>query len=679
MADYKNLVHNILKPYSAVLFLNNKYAGLIILITTFINPSVAASGLAAVFFTIIFTKLIEFREDFLTQGFYIYNSLLVGMGIGYLFAPSIVSITLIAVSSAFTFLLSFMLYRLMSVYQIPTLSLPFAIVSMFVSLASIKYSYLFNNLVNLHTIYDIDLPVAISGFLKSLGTLFFLPNNIAGLVFALLILFFSRIMFILAILGFYFGVLFHSYFLGSFEQALSNPYAFNYIIVATALGGVFLIPSMKNIAISIIGVAISVVLVDAINILFNYYGIPVFTLPFNIIVITFIFVLSMTYYQGFNYDIKETPEESLRNYLSNFFRFAVGKIKIALPFSGEWCVYQAFDDEWTHKGEYKYAYDFVKKRDGKTYKNDGLMPSDYYAFGESVLSPVNGYVVDIRDNLPDNPIGEVDRINNWGNYIIIRSDFGFFVEISHLMQYSSMVKIGDYVHINTPVAKCGNSGYSPEPHIHIQVQSIGVINAFTKEFIFNEYYLKDKLLFNSLPPKGEEVGSVIINQNIKSRLSFILDEKYLYDVYENDTKIVTEEFIVSMNAKGEFCFKDKLDNELYFNTTDTMFYFYNYIGKESYLKKLFIAAPRVPFVNKDNITFEDYLPVNLIGSKFKSVMLELASVVNKNFYKKKRSFVYKKDKILSDKSEVELSQNRKGFEFIKYKTITLKRKNYENR
>ena len=561
--NYRSLVSNILKPYSAILFLNNHYVGLIILLTTFINPSVALSGLGAVFFTLLFSRLININSSYLSEGFYLYNSLLVGMGIGYVFEPSLLSFVLIGVGASFTFIVSFMCNRLLSIYSLPTLSLPFAIVIMFLYLASLKYSYLYSDLVNHGSIYDIEMPLIISAFLKSLGTIFFLPNNLAGLVFISIILYFSRIMFLLALLGFYFAIFFHSLFLGSFEQALLDPYAFNYIIVSIALGGVFLIPSLKNILLSLIAVAISVVLVDAMSILFNYYAIPIFTLPFNITVIAFIFILSTTYYKEFNYSIQSTPEESLRNYLNNFFRFSISKIKIALPFAGEWSVYQAFDDEWTHQGEYKYAYDFIKIKEDKSYKNEGFYLSDYYAFGESILAPVSGFVVDARDNFVDNIIGEVDRINNWGNYIIIKSDTGFFVEISHLMQYSLNVKIGDYVTINTPIAKCGNSGYSPEPHIHIQVQKTAFLNSFTQAFIFSEYYLGKHLVLNALPQKGERVSAIIINQNIKSRLNFILDELYTYDVEKENKKIGEEQFKVKMNPKGEFYFEDTQRNQLF--------------------------------------------------------------------------------------------------------------------
>jgi len=382
--------------------------------------------------TILFAELINLRSEYLEQGFYLYNSILVGMGVGYLFEPTILSIFFIVILSSFTFLFSFMLNRLFLVYKIPILSLPFSIVTMFAYLASLKYSGLFSALINNKTIYDIELPLVFSALFKSVGTIFFLPNNIAGILILLLILSISRVAFFVAVISFYFGVLIHSFFLGSFEHALYNAYSFNYILVGVALGGVFLLPTLKSYLIAMIGVAVSVILTDSMEILFNYYAVPVFTLPFNFTVITFVFVLSMIYYKEFNYNIKATPEKSLSSYLSSLFRFKINEIKISLPFSGEWSVYQAFDDKWTHKGNYKYAYDFLIKKDGRSYKNEGLYLSDYYCFGESILAPVSGYIVEYRHDLPDNIIGDVDRVNNWGNYIIIKSDLTLMVTLIYL-------------------------------------------------------------------------------------------------------------------------------------------------------------------------------------------------------------------------------------------------------
>ena len=254
----KSLIYTMLKPYSAILFLQSRMIGFLLLLLTFINPSVALSGIVAIAFALLFAYLLGIKEDFLSQGFYIYNSLLVGMGVGYLYEPTLLSFSLVAIVSSLTFLLSFMINRLFSVYQIPILSLPFAIVTMFLYLASLKYSALLSSLVNNASMSDITLPLILSGFFKSLGTIFFLPNNIAGILMILLVLYVSRVVFIMALSGYYFGVLVHSFLLGSYEQALQDPYAFNYILVAIALGGVFLLPTIKGFFIAMIGVAMTI-------------------------------------------------------------------------------------------------------------------------------------------------------------------------------------------------------------------------------------------------------------------------------------------------------------------------------------------------------------------------------------------------------------------------------------
>ena len=660
----------LLKPYSALLFLDNKIIGFILLVITFINPSIAISGLFALISTIIFAEFISLREEYLENGFYLYNSLLVGMGIGFLFSPTLLSLFLILVLSVFTFLLSFVMNRVFAVYKIPILSLPFSLVTIVAYLATLKYSHLFSNLINSHNLFDIHITPFLDSFFKSFGTIFFLPNVLAGSLMFLLLLYASRIMALMALAGFSFGVFIHSLLVTNYYEALNDPYAFNYILVAIALGGVFLLPTIKNYILALVGVLISVVLVDAMVVFFNYYSLPVFTLPFNIVVMMFVFVLGMIFYKEFNYNIKKTPEKSLSYYLSNIFRFGESSIKIGLPFSNKWNVYQAFNGEWTHKGKWKYAYDFVIKKDDKTYKNEGIYPSDYYCFGESVLSPINGYVIALRGDLVDNIIGEVDRINNWGNYIIIKSDYGYFVEISHLMQNSINVKIGDYVYQGQVIAKCGNSGYSPEPHIHIQVQKYGVLGSETISFLFSEYYQNDKIIFNSLPKKDEEVEAVIADKSMQLRFNFILDDVYKYEVIKNDKKDEIE-FKVEMNKIGEFYLSDG-KNKLYFYTTPTLFYFYNYIGDESYLKLLFKLSPRIPLVNKQ-INFSDALPIYLLENRVKTMIIELLSSFNKLLYKREFSYNLNHLNLKSEFGEVKFSFYEKGFEEIKTKNILLRK------
>jgi urea transporter len=644
------------KPYISILFLRDIKAGIILFLLSFLLPSVGILGVVAIISTILFAEIIKIREEYIKYGFYLYNSLLVGMGVGFYYSVTFSTVLLTVILAILTFLISFGLNRVFIKYSLPILSLPFAIVSMFFYLASFKYTKLLSNILNRHPFFEINFPF-LREFFVSMGTIFFLPYVIAGIVISLIIIFYSRILFFLALIGFYVGVYFHSFFTNYYD-AINSPYNFNFILISMAVGGIFLLPMLKNYIIALIAVMLSVIGVDAMEVFFNFYSLPVYTMPFNFITLLVVLLLYSVGYNYFNYSIKSTPEKSLISFLSNTFRFGGKDIKIHLPFFGKWCVYQAFNGEWTHKGKWKYAYDFVIKKNGRSYKNDGVFLEDYYAFGENVLSPINGYVVAKRDDLKDNPIGVVDRINNWGNYVIIRSDLGFFVEISHLMQYSVKVNIGDYVRVGDIIGKCGNSGYSPEPHIHIQVQKYGVLGSETVAFKFYDYIKENRLYFYSLPKKGDEIEATVLDKSMQLRLNFILDDEY---VYKNEKGEIVK-FSVKMNEKGEFYFFDG-KNRLYFYQEDKLFYFYEYEGSESYLKEIFKIVPKIPLINK-NVIYEDILPIDVRLDKIKLLLVEFLLPFNlKKFLKKDE---YKKENLTvkSDYGEVYFSFYEKGFEKI---------------
>ena len=649
------------KPYIAILFLRDIRAGVILFFLSFLLPSVGILGLVAIISTILFAEIVGVREYYLKYGFYLYNSLLVGMGVGYFFDVSVLTVFLTSILAVLTFLISFGLNRVFINYALPILSFPFAFVSMLFYLASLKYNTLITNILHRVPLFDVSLPF--SAFFKSIGTVFFLPYNIAGLIISLIILFYSRILFFLAVMGFIIGVWAHSLFI-PFDESLYSFYNFNFILIAMAVGGVFLIPNIRSYTIALIGIILSVILIDAFEVFFNLYSLPVYTLPFNIITVLFILLTSIGY-KYFNFAIKGTPEKSLEYYLSNVFRFGGNDIKINLPFSGKWVVYQAFDDEWTHKGEYKYAYDFVIKKNGKTYQNEGKFLEDYYAFGEAVLAPISGYVVGLRDDLEDNFIGNVDRVNNWGNYIIIKSlDGSFYVEISHLMKHSITVKVGDYVEMGQIIGKCGNSGYSPEPHIHIQVQNTPYLGAKTLPFKFIDYIKDDFLHYYSLPKKNEEIEAVVVDKTSKIRFNFILDDEFIYEVFENNEKKDEVKFKVEMNEKGEFYLTDGF-NKLYFYINEKMFYFYEYDGSESYLKELFKLSPRIPFIAKQ-IRYQDVLPINLLLRGVQKYLIELLLSFNYNIFNK--PVVYEKNplEINSKFGKVTFSFYEKGFKIIEF-------------
>jgi hypothetical protein len=226
------------------------------------------------------------------------------------------------------------------------------------------------------------------------------------------------------------------------------------------------------------------------------------------------------------------------------------------------------------------------------------------------------------------------------------------------------------------IAKCGNSGYSPEPHIHIQVQMYGVLGSRTLPFKFIDYINNGKLYYYSLPKKNEIIEATLTDKSMKLRLNFILDDKFEYEVFKNDKKVDNLKIEVKMNDKGEFYFYDGR-NKLYFYTDEKLFYFYEYEGNDSYLKELFKLAPKIPLISKE-IEYTDILPPQFIYSLIKKTIIEFLLPFNFNLFLKKENYYKEKLKIKSRFGEIDFSFYEKGFERIKFKESELRRINEKN-
>lgn len=120
----------------------------------------------------------------------------------------------------------------------------------------------------------------------------------------------------------------------------------------------------------------------------------------------------------------------------------------------------------------KYAIDVVKINNLGN-RAETVFPktvSQYHIFGEVVHSPCNGSVVTTASGLPDNEPTNVDWEHPAGNHVVIECD-GVDVMLAHLKEGSLKVSQGDNVKKGQPISEVGNSGYTDEPHLHIQANS----------------------------------------------------------------------------------------------------------------------------------------------------------------------------------------------------------------
>ena len=133
-------------------------------------------------------------------------------------------------------------------------------------------------------------------------------------------------------------------------------------------------------------------------------------------------------------------------------------------------------------------------------------PEIFYAYGQPVLSPVDGTVVALHDGEIDHEarrsqlallpymLSQGSRLREGvgaiaGNYIII-SPHGsdYYVGIVHLQRGSLRVKPGDAVRVGQQLASCGNTGNSTQPHIHIQaMDSLDLKQARGVPLLFDQF------------------------------------------------------------------------------------------------------------------------------------------------------------------------------------------------
>jgi murein DD-endopeptidase MepM/ murein hydrolase activator NlpD len=184
-----------------------------------------------------------------------------------------------------------------------------------------------------------------------------------------------------------------------------------------------------------------------------------------------------------------SPERNLYSQKNSLKRFRGDLyLPLSLPFMGEWTVTQGHSGEYTHQDAWKHAWDFeIRDEQGNTFSGKGSTLADFFCYNKPVLAAADGWVEETVDNVDDNLPYEVNLNQNWGNTIIIRHLDGLYTKTCHLKKGSLLVGKGAYVRKGDKIALCGNSGRSPRPHVHFQVQSTPFIGSPTLDYPFGRY------------------------------------------------------------------------------------------------------------------------------------------------------------------------------------------------
>ncbi|OIP83183.1 MAG: hypothetical protein AUK44_06000 [Porphyromonadaceae bacterium CG2_30_38_12] len=636
----KDIVNGILNSYSIIFFLDNKILSGTLLVVSFLNFWAGVSGLLAVVFVLYVGKKMNLHQPTLQSGYYSFNALLVGLGMGTFFDPSVVYFSLLALASLLSLLLSVGLGGWFYKYKLPFLSIPFVITFWFVVLPSSHFENLGltqrsifwinelyavggNGLLELFkTIDSFQVHQLVDIYLRSLSSIFFQSNLIAGTLIAIALLISSRIMFSLSVVGFL-SAYFFAQFTGS-EAASINYYNIgaNYMMVAFAIGGFFAIPSRQSYLWTILLIPLTSLVLLFFYKLLGFIQLPVFSLPFSFVTILFVYFLQMRT-KAENLVLTplqlNSPEQNLYTYRNNVERLSgIYYFAINLPFIGEWTVTQAHNGKYTHKGEWRHAFDFmITDSNNSTFRNDGYQLTDYYCYNKPIFAPADGFVELILDNIEDNIPGQVNTVNNWGNSIVIRHLNGLYSQISHLRKGTFKVQQGAFIHKGDLLAHCGNSGRSPEPHIHFQMQIFPAIGAKTIDYPFAYFYKtnsgSDALVQYKKPQKGDIVAPVSSDQFMFNAFNILPDSvlNMKYSMNGSNEKMERwDTYTDAYNQKYFFC--AETNSTAYYINDGSMFYFTAFYGnKNSLLYYFYLAAFKIYLGNKQ-IEIQDYLPLSVL-------------------------------------------------------------------
>jgi urea transporter/murein DD-endopeptidase MepM/ murein hydrolase activator NlpD len=639
-----------LNSYSVIFFFNNKLLSVVIMLVSFFNFYAGLSGLIAVLASVLIANTMGFDKTQLKTGLLSFNALLTGIGMGTFFDPGYVYFSLLLLASLLTLILSVTIGGWLNKYGLPFLSIPFVITFWFIVLPSSQFENLGltqrnvfwmsqvyaiggDSMLNFFkTIDALPLNKMVDIYLRSMSSIFFQDNLITGLLLAVTLLICSRIAFSLSIIGFVSAYLFAKF---SGSAAASITYyniGANYIMAAVALGGFFIIPSRISYLWTILLVPLTSLVLLFMSKFFGNMQLPVFSLPFSMVVILFVYFLrlrtnssklNLTPVQYYSPEINLYSFKNNQERLSNLIYFP-----LYLPFWGEWTITQGHDGKLTHKGDWGKAFDFeLFGDDKKPYRSEGLFCSDYLSYDKPVLAPADGIIEEITDNFDDNEIGKINTTNNWGNTIIIKHLTGLYTQMSHLKKGSFKVAKGDFVKRGDLLAHCGNSGRSPQPHLHFQVQTTPVLGSKTIHYPFAYYHENNKseqlLKQFSAPSEGDSVSGIIIKPLLKSAFE-LNPNSVLKFSYVNDKGIENTErweaYTDAFNNKYLYC--RETESTAFYVNDDSMFYFTSFHGnKKSLLYYFYLTAYRVFFAAEANTEITDSMPLNDIRNKKISIWL----------------------------------------------------------
>ena len=630
---------SIFNAYSLIYFCRNSRLGGILLAATFISPTFGLFGLAGTITAFAATKMLDFPASRIRSGELLCNSLISSMGLAYVTNQQNLSVyllmILLPVTAIAAMVLSVALTQVMlRLFGMGAYSLPFVIVTIFNYL--LMYSFTATPVIGAPPPFLLPeisfLPSILTEWFLAFSAALFIPNVVVGMIACFAVFIHSPLQIALGMFGFLVGY-------GFLQLTGLNASAFgagwmgtNYLYCGMGLGGVYFITSKSSLLLAGFGAILSTLIAIGMRTFLRSYNIPPLSFPFLIVLFMFTYALRQRSRFLWLFEspyLDGSPEQNVLRFLTNLKRFPnFYTPTLSLPFLGCRVVTQGFNGDYTHKSLWCHALDFeILDESGKPHPDQRTKLEDAYTYGTAILSPCDGVVISVVSDVVDNELGEENLLQNWGNLVVVLNDLGWYVLLSHFKRDGIIVYKNQRVTRGQLLGYCGNSGRSPLPHLHLQVQAAWFPGATTIPFrirnFISHHASGETVLTTGIPREGDLISPLQIDPDLIACFSGQIGTSIRYRIEKAGKTIAWETIRTISLGWGEISYRSvEHGARLSASISDETYISHTLENSSASILRLFsLGLGSVPFSKNRSIMWEDYAacrpwisPVNVILS-----------------------------------------------------------------
>lgn len=360
-----------LRGIGQVIFVNNPFSGLLILLALFIQaPWIGWMSLLGVVSSTVMAIALKLDRDNIRNGIYGYNGILVGAALATFGSGGngdgnlAWAIAIIIFSALTTVMLKTFGVWWASTFDSPALTLPFNLATLlFLSLVALIPQSIFQlgTAATDSARVPLDMTQVFASIPINFGQVFLADNLIAGSLILLAVALCTPLGTVVGLVGGILGMV-AAFILGIMPNDIyAGLWGYNSVLGAMAIGGIFYAPNLRSFLVGAGCAFLSALAIPLIAIATKPLGLPVLTLPFCIVTIGFFIFLrrSLSSLVPVALHAVTSPEEHRQRYLiakdiiSNFRR----QLEIAISGKGRNFMFDQADE--AIKGDLRYIFDAI--------------------------------------------------------------------------------------------------------------------------------------------------------------------------------------------------------------------------------------------------------------------------------------------------------------------------------